>query len=195
MDFFQNIKQIGIFMICAQAILHFKPSEKYEKYLKLLISVMILAQLLSPVMQIISGNNCEDFQSRIEDIQAEINQKMEQLEIENAINEENILRETEKEIKIRINNIAIKYELSVHYIQAQPAEFGGKLIVYVQEMKKMQDVDIHIDSISTDFEDSIIESGIQLETEKNKKLQVLRKEISRDLNVPEDGIEVLWYES
>lgn len=195
MDFFQNIKQIGIFMICAQAILHFKPSEKYEKYLKLLISVMILAQLLSPVMQIISGNNREDFQSRIEDIQAEINQKMEQLEIENAINEENILRETEKEIKIRINNIAIKYELSVHYIQAQPAEFGGKLIVYVQEMKKMQDVDIHIDSISTDFEDSIIESGIQLETEKNKKLQVLRKEISRDLNVPEDGIEVLWYES
>ena len=195
MDFFQNIKQIGIFMICAQAILHFKPSEKYEKYLKLLVSVMILAQLLAPVMQIISGNNCKDFQNSIEDIQTEINQKMEQLEIENVINEENVLREIEKEVKTRINIIASKYELSVHYIQAQSAEYGGNLIIYVQDKQKMKDIDIHIDSISTDYNDSMIEPGIQHETEKNKKIQALCKEISRDLKIPEEEIEVLWYES
>ncbi len=41
---FQAICRVGIFMICAQAIVHFRPQEAYEKYLKLLISVMVLVR-------------------------------------------------------------------------------------------------------------------------------------------------------
>lgn len=44
----QIIRQVGIFMICAQMILHFKPSESYGKYIKLLISIMVLVQLFFP---------------------------------------------------------------------------------------------------------------------------------------------------
>lgn len=47
--FFQAICRVGTFMICAQAIVHFKPNESYEKYLKLLVSVMILIQLFLPL--------------------------------------------------------------------------------------------------------------------------------------------------
>lgn len=48
-SFFQAICRVGIFMICAQAIVHFRPNESYEKYLKLLMSIMVLIQLCVPV--------------------------------------------------------------------------------------------------------------------------------------------------
>ena len=32
----ETIKKIGIFMIAAQAVLHFAPGQKYEKYIKLI---------------------------------------------------------------------------------------------------------------------------------------------------------------
>ncbi len=50
---FQAICRIGIFMICAQAVVHFRPQEAYEKYLKLLVSAMVLIQLFLPVSRIL----------------------------------------------------------------------------------------------------------------------------------------------
>lgn len=47
--FVKAICQVGIFMICAQAIIHFRPKAVYEKYLKMLVSAMILIQLLVSV--------------------------------------------------------------------------------------------------------------------------------------------------
>lgn len=195
MDFFQTVKQIGIFMICSQAILHFKPSEKYEKYLKLLISVMVLAQILVPIVQFFSAESSDFFYERIESIRAEISQEMEQLEIENTMNEESVLREVEEEIKTRINNIASKHELTVHYVQANSVDFPGKLLIYVQEKQKMQDINIHIDQISTDSELSILDANPQKQLQQEEKIQVLCKEISKELGIPEEEIEVLWYES
>lgn len=197
MEFFQAVKQIGIFMICAQAILHFKPSEKYEKYLKLLISVMVLVQILVPIVNFFSGMDTEIFYSRMETIQAEINREMEQLEIESAINEKNVLNEAKKEIKTRVNNIASKYDLSVQYMQVQQADLTEKLIVYVQKEEKMQDIsiqNIQIEPISIKSNLAFGETTEQKETREEEKLQLLCKEISMDLNIPEEEIEVLWYE-
>ena len=52
---FQTICRTGIFMICAQTITHFRPNESYEKYLKLLVSVMVLIQLFLPVGAFLAG--------------------------------------------------------------------------------------------------------------------------------------------
>lgn len=43
------IQKIGIFMIAAQAVIHFAPGIKYEKYIKLIVGILILLQFLSPV--------------------------------------------------------------------------------------------------------------------------------------------------
>ena len=53
---FQAICRTGIFMICAQAIVQFRPNESYEKYLKLLVSVMILVQLFLPIGRLLTGS-------------------------------------------------------------------------------------------------------------------------------------------
>lgn len=54
-SFFQAICRVGIFMICAQAIIHFRPNGSYEKYLKLLVGVMVLMQLFAPLAGFLSG--------------------------------------------------------------------------------------------------------------------------------------------
>lgn len=53
---FQTICRTGIFMICAQAIVQFRPHESYEKYLKLLVGVMVLVQLFLPIGRLFTGS-------------------------------------------------------------------------------------------------------------------------------------------
>ena len=53
---YRVVGQAGIFLICAQTIVHFRPKESYEKYLKLLLSVMLLIQLLQPVLTMLGGS-------------------------------------------------------------------------------------------------------------------------------------------
>lgn len=60
-----GIRQMGVFMICAQALIYFKPKGSYEKYLKLLVSAMILVQLLSPMAALLSGKEGQSLEERI----------------------------------------------------------------------------------------------------------------------------------
>lgn len=47
--FVRELGRIAIFMICAQLIVYFRPKESYEKYLKLLMNLLILLQFLTPI--------------------------------------------------------------------------------------------------------------------------------------------------
>lgn len=59
-NLFQVICRVGIFMICAQAMVHFRPEEAYEKYLKLLVSAMVLIQLFLPVGRLFFHGDSEE---------------------------------------------------------------------------------------------------------------------------------------
>lgn len=48
-------------MICAQAIIHFRPKAAYEKYLRMLVSAMLLIQVFLAVGSIFT----RDFQEKI----------------------------------------------------------------------------------------------------------------------------------
>ena len=62
----RTICQMGIFMICAQAIVHFRPKASYEKYLKMLVSIMILIQLFMSVGEIFSSASGSQLAERAE---------------------------------------------------------------------------------------------------------------------------------
>lgn len=98
------IKQVGIFMICAQMILHFKPSDRYNKYIKLLISIMVLVQLAVPVMGIFGGQGAEGFLEKVNFYASSINEGLKEANITSA-NAEILLNEmTMEEVKTRLNN-------------------------------------------------------------------------------------------
>lgn len=45
--FIDMVKNVGIFMVVAQTLLHFGVGKRYEKYLKLIISLMVVSLLVS----------------------------------------------------------------------------------------------------------------------------------------------------
>ncbi len=47
-----SIREIGIFMIAAQAVVHFVPGKQYEKYIKSVAGIVILLLFLRPFFQL-----------------------------------------------------------------------------------------------------------------------------------------------
>lgn len=78
MGFLSAICQIGIFMLCAQAIVHFRPKAAYEKYLKMLVSSMILLQLFLAVGGIFSTEGKIKMEERLEGFTKSLNEGMKQ---------------------------------------------------------------------------------------------------------------------
>lgn len=54
------IKEIGIFIVIAQAILYFVPGDTYVKYVKILIGIMMIAKMISSVFSLLSENGIEE---------------------------------------------------------------------------------------------------------------------------------------
>lgn len=99
---FQTICRIGIFMICAQAIIHFRPRETYEKYLKLLVSAMILIQLFLPVGSFLLGGGMEQTLKRLELLRTQLEQEMDSAAREAADTDKLLEQMTLEEVRKRV---------------------------------------------------------------------------------------------
>lgn len=71
-----TVCQIAVFMICAQAIAHFRPKEVYEKYLRMLLSVMILIQIFQPFCKLFFGVTGQELSASVEQFQQELDSSM-----------------------------------------------------------------------------------------------------------------------
>ena len=77
-NWLQNIKIMGIFLVCAQALIHFKPKGAYEKYIRLLVSIMLLVQMLEPVGTLLGFLSKGELQDRIRSMERKMSQIQEQ---------------------------------------------------------------------------------------------------------------------
>ncbi|MCM1327207.1 MAG: stage III sporulation protein AF [Bacteroidales bacterium] len=101
--FLKSICQIGIFMVCAQTITHFRPNGSYEKYMKLLVSVMVLMQILQPVSSLFhlggEKGQKEKFLQFQEQFYAGMADSMEEISRSEQILENMTLREVQKALE------------------------------------------------------------------------------------------------
>lgn len=100
----QNIKEIGIFMILAQAVVHFAPGRQYEKYIKSISGVIILLLFLKPFVQM-AGGQWQDPAASLAGVKAA---KMPELSAGPVIIPENgvedaVVKHMEEEIAARLN--------------------------------------------------------------------------------------------
>lgn len=103
-SWFEVIKQVGIFMICAQMLLHFKASENYGKYIRLLMSMMVLIQLAVPLSGLLRGRTGENLAQGLTRYETLLTEQRGEIN-EACIQSEQLLEElTLEEIKTRINN-------------------------------------------------------------------------------------------
>lgn len=99
---FQAICRMGIFMICAQAVIHFRPREAYEKYLKLMVSVMVLIQVFLPIGNFLLGDGREDALNALGQLGRELEQSMEEAGEDAAAADELLEKMTLEEIRKRL---------------------------------------------------------------------------------------------
>lgn len=104
-QFLAVIKQVCVFMICAQMILHFRPSESYTKYIKLLISIMVLVQLALPVMGFFGICDEKMLSDKTGYYASFITESLREADITATQAEALLNQMTMEEVKTRLNNI------------------------------------------------------------------------------------------
>ena len=114
-SFFGAICRTGIFMICAQAIIHFRPQEAYEKYLKLLVSIMVLIQLFLPLGSFLLGGDDQKAADALEQFKQEMERSMREAEENSAAMDALLEQMTLEEVRSRI-------EAQEEGAQAEPEE-------------------------------------------------------------------------
>ncbi len=79
-NFLEFMKSIGIFILCAQSFMYFTAGKSYEKYVKLLIGVMILAQFTMKLWAIFPGGENDRIWENIERFQRELDAAVQEAE-------------------------------------------------------------------------------------------------------------------
>lgn len=208
----ENIREIGIFMIAAQAVMHFAPGRDYEKYIKLIASVMVLLLFVRP------------FVSGAEAIEREWGDEMEQMmrTLEEQKTEENTeglygnttvrdtaMRQIEEEVRSRLN-LALQgqaYQVAEVRIQLEEtaeAEKGAaeedqtvEKIRIVMEKTALGQKDTLEEETggSTNgsilVEDIVILSGTESSEGENEEEAFYRKIFAETLGVGENSVEVV----
>lgn len=100
-----KIGQLAIFLICAQTLVHFRPKESYEKYIKLLISMMLLILLVEPIMNLLGNDGRGDFLERIQVYEEELQGILTSPELENGEIEQILQSMTQKKVKESITYV------------------------------------------------------------------------------------------
>lgn len=140
-----TIRQIGIFMICAQSILFLLPEEQYGKYVKVLVGIMILMQFLLPIRSLLTGESV----ALLQDQTAVFQMELQQIDQEKEIGDENlgIYDGIEDEIKDRIYVCVTEagyrveqVELKLENQEGQNKQ-AGEVVVVLQEKEGCQGLD------------------------------------------------------
>lgn len=74
-EIMKTICQTGIFLVCAQVLVHIRPDKSYEKYLKMLVSAMILLQVFQPISSLLRGGG-ESLQERAAWFEEQLNESV-----------------------------------------------------------------------------------------------------------------------
>lgn len=171
-SFLEFMKGIGIFIICAQSFIHFAAGKSYEKYIKLLIGVMILAQFIVPVRAIFLKDGEAEILEEVEHFQIEMERALSGAEIVYE-EEDETARLLEKEISEKLKEASEEYGYGIDNVSI--CEEPPK--IYVTVTGKRTDADkIKVDHIRIEPDEKkesaeTTDSSIEDSAIENKKAQ------------------------
>ncbi len=84
----KEIGQVASFLICAGMLLHFRAKESYEKYIRLIVSMMVLLLLVQPLWGIMNGEKSENLMWLIKSYEAKMDTSLLSLQPEEQEMEE-----------------------------------------------------------------------------------------------------------
>lgn len=195
-DFLEFVKKMGVFLICAESILYFSPGNTYQKYIRVLIGFMLLAQFMIPIKAILTGQDRLSIENQVNEFR---------MQLESASNEGNaafldfqkqydtIENSIKEEVKSRLNSVLQekKYDFIVSNV-----ELGSITSVILissnipGNLDNQLDTNIKIDNISIDK----IDAAHTKETKYTEKSEELLRLFCIELGTSKEYLEVVIHD-
>jgi len=93
------LRQISIFLLLGQMILHFAPGEKYEKYIKMLLGFMLIAQFAAPLLSLGNKDRMAEYENNREIFTKKMEEALETVDEKWFLYNEQIEQQIEKELE------------------------------------------------------------------------------------------------
>ena len=71
----KGICEIGVFLVCAQTVICFRPRAAYEKYLKFLVGLMVLLLIQTSAFRMFQKETAETMEQKIESFYRELEEE------------------------------------------------------------------------------------------------------------------------
>lgn len=98
------MKRASIFMVLAQAVIHFRPNPSYEKYFRFLVGIMTVVILAVPMMELTRGGIDAQYEESLKAYESRIKEALSRRPVDTLVSRDLYLEEMEKEIKTKLNN-------------------------------------------------------------------------------------------
>lgn len=192
-DVFELLKRASVFMILAQAVIHFSPSPVYEKYIRFLAGIMTVVILFLPLMEQLRRGVADEYWDSL----AEYRQQVEKTSRENFsmrdISNNAYVQAAEEEIKETLNRSLTGEEVSVSRVELIGTMDGTgkeatiKIVVRKRAEQDNTDNKITVDTISVSgWEEE--EEGRENVRLREKMAEILQTDSSNLKVVIADGI-------
>ncbi|HKM04680.1 MAG TPA: stage III sporulation protein AF [Lachnospiraceae bacterium] len=104
----EMIKKLGIFIILSQTIVHFCPNNSYERYIRMLVGIMIISLVIIPIGGMFFSQAEFDYATRLREFEKEYDKAVGGVEFKKELNknvsDKEIIKETEEKVKSSLNN-------------------------------------------------------------------------------------------
>ena len=188
-QFLELLKKVTVFMLAGQLIVHFLPAGGYEKYVKMMISIMVLSQIVLPILSLGKFDAAGVYDSAMDKYEQEkekIGMQVEENDFEGRDYQEEALSMT---VRQKLEPLMEQYGIS---LKAVPAPEEGKLRVDIAEggaaggrLVTIENITINPSGEGTDAEDS--ENGRTAE----ERLQ-MKAAFAEALGIDSGNLEVIW---
>ena len=187
-QFLELLKKVTVFMLAGQLIVHFLPAGGYEKYVKMMISIMVLSQIVLPILSFGKFDAAGVYDSAMDKYEQEIEKigmQVEENDFEGRDYQEEALSMT---VRQKLEPLMEQYGVSLKAVSA-PEE--GKLRVEIAEggaggrLVTIENITINPSGEGTDAEDS--GNGRTAE----ERLQ-MKAAFAEALGIDSGNLEVIW---
>ena len=188
-QFLELLKKVTVFMLAGQLIVHFLPAGGYEKYVKMMISIMVLSQIVLPILSLGKFDAAGVYDSAMDKYEQEIEKigmQVEENDFEGRDYQEEALSMT---VRQKLEPLMEQYGVSLKAVSA-PEE--GKLRGDIAEggaaggrLVTIENITINPSGEGTDAEDS--ENGRTAE----ERLQ-MKAAFAEALGIDSGNLEVIW---
>lgn len=149
------IREIGIFIVIAQAVLYFVPGESYVKYVKVIIGIIMIAKMAQPVLAFVNGGEWEQLLEQTAEFGTFADFEKSNMRLEDS--SDGIRKKVEEELADKLNEKPFKgYIVSAVSIGGEGEK---EIVITVSEEKDERVKEIKVEKIKLSKEDAGADEG------------------------------------